>query len=90
RGDDIVEGKKSLPILLFLHYHPQEREMVFRCFKAARSGGVGVPEVEELINALAVAGVLDEAETRANVLIAEARESFAPHALLGGLIDMII
>jgi octaprenyl-diphosphate synthase len=90
RGDDIVEGKKSLPVLLFLHYHPQERDMVFRCFKAARSSGVGVPEVEELINALSAAGVLDESEARAKALIGEARESFAPHALLGGLVDMII
>ena len=90
RGDDIVEGKKSLPILLFLHYHPQEREMVFRCFKAARSGGAGVPEVGKLINALTAAGVLEESEARANALIAEARTTFAPHALLGGLIDMIV
>jgi octaprenyl-diphosphate synthase len=103
RGDDIVEGKKSLPVLLFLHHaasedaDPEKREMVFRCFKAARSGGVGVPEVEELIQILSAAGVLDEAEARAKALIAEARSAFDAsalnaegRALLGGLIDMII
>jgi octaprenyl-diphosphate synthase len=103
RGDDIVEGKKSLPVLLFLHSavsgntDPEKREMVFRCFKAARSGGVGVPEVEELIQTLSVAGVLTEAETQAKALIAEARSAFADpnlsvegRALLGGLVDMIV
>jgi octaprenyl-diphosphate synthase len=97
RGDDIVEGKKSLPVLLFLHKHPEKKEMIFRCFRAARSGGVGVPEVEGLIQALIASGVLAEAETRAKALIAEARASFDDsalsdegRALLGGLMDMII
>jgi octaprenyl-diphosphate synthase len=103
RGDDIVEGKKSLPVLLFLHSavsgdtHPEKKEMVLRCFKAARSGGVGVPEVEELIQTLSAAGVLAEAETQAKALIASARSAFADpslsvegRALLGGLIDMIV
>ena len=97
RGDDIVEGKKSLPVLLFLHSYPEKREMVFRCFTAARSGGVGVPEVEELIQALSAAGVLEEASARAKALITEARSTFDDNAytpegraLLGGLIDMIV
>jgi len=100
RGDDIVEGKKSLPILLFLHRWPEKKEMVFRCFKEARSAGIGAPEVEELLHVLASSGVLAEAETQANALIAEAREVFAfskpslPWAaesrkLLAGLIDLI-
>jgi octaprenyl-diphosphate synthase len=97
RGDDIVEGKKSLPVLLFLHSHPEKKDMVFRCFKATRSGGVGVPEVEELIQALSAAGVIAEAETQAKALITEARSAFADpslsvegRALLGGLIEMIV
>ena len=100
RGDDIVEGKKSLPVLLFLHRRPEKREMVFRCFNAARSGGVSVPEVEELIQSLLAAGVLAEAEAQGKALIAEAREVFADserklpltdegRALLAGLVDLI-
>jgi len=100
RGDDIVEGKKSLPVLLFLRRWPDKREMVFRCFNAARSGGVCVPEVEELIQALLSAGVLAEAEAQGKALIAEAREVFADsgqklpltaegRALLAGLVDLI-
>jgi octaprenyl-diphosphate synthase len=103
RGDDIVEGKKSLPVLLLLHHAasgdagPEKKEMVLRCFKAARSGGVGVPEVEELIQALSAAGVLAEAEDQAKALIASARSAFDDpalntegRALLGGLVDMIV
>ncbi|MDR0455714.1 MAG: polyprenyl synthetase family protein [Treponema sp.] len=101
RGDDVVEGKKSLPVLLFLHRWPEKREMVFRCFNAAHSGGVCAPEVEELIQALMAAGVLAEAEDQGKNLIAEAREIFtAPRpdsplnaegrALLDGLLEEFI
>ena len=91
RGDDVVEGKKSLPVLLFLRKKPEAREMVSRCFGAARSGGVGVPEVEELIGALLAAGVLDEADAQGKALIAEARDAFAltGNALLSGMVDHI-
>jgi octaprenyl-diphosphate synthase len=96
RGDDIVEGKKSLPILLFLNRWPEKKEIVFRCFRVAHSGGVCAPEVEELIQVLLASSVLDEAESQAKALIAEAREAFTSPALntegialLGGLVDMI-
>jgi octaprenyl-diphosphate synthase len=98
RGDDIVEGKKSLPILMFLHRQPEKKDMVFRCFNAARSGGVYAPEVEEMIQALQAAGVLAEADAQGRRLIAEARDTFASldfcpdkesHTLLTGIIDLI-
>jgi octaprenyl-diphosphate synthase len=76
RGDDIVEGKKSLPILLYLSRCPGAGELTARCFAAARAGGTGVPEVEELIGALNAAGVLKEAGEQGRALIAEAREVF--------------
>ena len=96
RGDDVVEGKKSLPILLFLHHWPEKKEMVSRCFSAARSGGVCAPEVEELLQALLAAGVPSEAEERGKAFIAEARKVFAESraaaetgGLLAGLVDII-
>jgi octaprenyl-diphosphate synthase len=93
RGDDIVEEKKSLPVLLFLYRFPEKREMVSRCFNAAHSSGVYVPEVEELIQALLATGVICEAEEQAKTLIAEARKVFAVPSdnimLLNGLIDLI-
>ena len=100
RGDDIVEGKKSLPVLLFLNRLPEQKETVQRCFRAARSGGAGANEVEELIQAFSSAGVLAEAGERGKALIAEARDAFTgierafrvsvnESGLLSGLIDQI-
>jgi octaprenyl-diphosphate synthase len=74
RGDDIVEGKKSLPALLFLNGHPEKAPLVERCFRAAREGGNSVPEVEELIGEFEDAGVLDRAVDRSLALIEEARK----------------
>ena len=100
RGDDIVEGKKSLPILLFLHRWPEKKDMVYRCFREAGSMGIGAPEVNELMDALASSGVLAEAEDRAKRFIAEAREALTlskpSHSwtvesrnLLAGLVDLL-
>jgi len=94
RGDDIVEGKKSLPLLLFLHRWPERGGMVFRCLRQARSAGIDAPEVEELIQALAASGVLAEARERAETFVAEARGTFAfcdgaPQGALAGLVDLI-
>jgi len=64
QGDDIVEGKKSLPVLLYLHRYPEKREFSSRCFAAARAGGARVPELGEFILALKDAGVLEEAREK--------------------------
>jgi octaprenyl-diphosphate synthase len=77
RGDDIVEGKKSLPVLLYLNRRPEAGTFAARCFTAARTGGTGVPEVEEFIGALGAAGVFEEAEEQGRKLIAEAREALS-------------
>jgi len=99
RGDDIVEGKKSLPLLLYLSKYPDRREMVSRCFSAAGKNGVCAPEVEELIAELTAAGALAEAEEKGQTLIAQAGEAFSlPHRfpvneesrhLLAGMIRLI-
>jgi octaprenyl-diphosphate synthase len=101
RGDDIVEGKKSLPVLLYLHRRRDRREFVVRCFAAARAGGTGAGEVEELIGELDSAGVLEEAKARGLSLIEEARKGFSEfpgpglpvqgeaRTLLAGLTELI-
>jgi octaprenyl-diphosphate synthase len=88
RGDDIVEGKKSLPVLLYLHNYPEKREQVFYCFYEAKTYGAAVPEVEELIQALTRSGILSEAEEKGQSLIKESRASFNSE-LLDGLISLI-
>lgn len=81
RGDDVVEGKKSLPILLYLHRYPEQQEFVFRCFAGARKNGTAAREVEGLIHALTGAGILDEAEQQGLALIGEARKIFEQPAI---------
>jgi len=101
RGDDIVEGKKSLPVLLYLHRYPEKRDFTARCFTAARSLGTDAPEVEEFIGALEKAGVLEEARGKGFEYLRKSRETFSAPVLCGfplkkegrelatGLIDLI-
>lgn len=74
RGDDIVEGKKSLPVILFLQQNPSRVEFVKRCFSTARAQGTGAKEVEELINELDQAGAIAEARQRGMELIEQAMQ----------------
>jgi len=102
RGDDIVEGKKSLPVLLYLHRYPEKREFAARCFAAARSAGTDAPEVNEFINELEKAGVLDEGHEKALEYIGKSREVFSAlepagvslhkegRELLTGLVDLLV
>jgi len=92
RGDDIVEGKKSLPVLLYLNKYPKQKYLVINAFNEAETNGIKAPEVEELIALLSDSGVLGEAEKIARNYINEARgilSSDGSHALLAGLIDII-
>ena len=101
RGDDIVEGKKSLPVLIYLHRYPEKRDFVARCFTAARTHGTETPEVEALIGALEAAGVLEEARERGLAYIGESRKIFSAPVIAGfplkseglvrlaGLIDLL-
>jgi octaprenyl-diphosphate synthase len=101
RGEDIVEGKKSLPLLLYLHKFPQKREQIFFYLYEAEVNGFAAPEVNEMIETLTEAGVLKEAEEKARSLINEARAFFRSpqyagihtdeksRALLDGLIGSI-
>jgi octaprenyl-diphosphate synthase len=101
RGDDIVEGKKSLPVLLYLHRYQEKRDFAARCFTAARSQGLGAYEVEEFITALEGAGVLEEARAKALEYIRDSRRVFSSseaagfplteesRELLGGFVDLV-
>ena len=102
RGDDVVEGKKSLPVLLFLHSDEENKakraNFVRRCFTAAREGGTDVPEVEEFIAALTESGALREAEKQGKALMNEACTAFSAlkavdseaGSLLSGLSEFLL
>ena len=100
RGDDIVEGKKSLPVLLFLHRYPEKTDFAARCFTAARSGGAQAPEVEEFILCLKNTGVLEEARAKGQEYIQNSVRAFSAPAgillheegrkLLAGFINLLV
>lgn len=49
RGDDIVEGKKSLPFLLHIVSHPEDKSQIAAFFSKAHSDGINSPSVENCI-----------------------------------------
>jgi octaprenyl-diphosphate synthase len=87
RGDDIVEGKKSLPVLLYLHRYPEKKDFAARCFTAARASGVAAPEIDEFISELEKVGVLDEGREKALEYISKSREVFSAEKVFGFLIQ---
>ena len=75
KGDDFVEGKKSLPILLYLKKYPEMHNKILYCFHVAKREGTRAPEVEELIGNMTAAGVFIEAEEKAVSLLGEMQKA---------------
>ncbi len=73
RGDDIIEGKKSLPIILYLQRRPEAKSRIRELFQAAGGEETGTAReaIEELIGLLAPSGCLEEASSRASALLAQ-------------------
>lgn len=71
RGDDIIEGKKSLPVILYLNRYPEAKSKIRDLFQIA--GGdeteAAWDAVEELIALLIPSGCLEEAEQKALALL---------------------
>ncbi len=79
RGDDIVEGKRSLPVLLFTGKHgPASKECaaLASCFIRAGKEGIESPAVEEAIALLENAGVIAEARKQGIAFIKDGCASF--------------
>ncbi|HAK68385.1 MAG TPA: polyprenyl synthetase family protein [Treponema sp.] len=74
RGDDIVEGKKSLPVLLFLsdeEKRGERKEALLKCFKTARKDGIESPAVEKAIALMEESGAISLAREKGAGLINE-------------------
>lgn len=52
RGDDIIEGKKSLPIILHTNEFPKDKEEISRLMKIAAQEGINSSAIEECIKLL--------------------------------------
>lgn len=77
RGDDIVEGKKSLPYILACEAEPRVRGDLARCFEAARRRGVHASEVEEAIGIIERQGAVDKSLARARRLLEGSKAGLA-------------
>ncbi len=73
RGDDIVEGKKSLPVILACRAEPRVRADLARCFAAARRRGIAASEVEEAIGLVERQGAVEASMSRARLLLERCR-----------------
>jgi geranylgeranyl pyrophosphate synthase len=74
RGDDIVENKKSLPVILYLQRHPERTGDVQETFEQAKAQGIfaASEQIEQFIEQMLSSGVVDEADRRAAELLQEA------------------
>lgn len=61
RGDDIVEGKKSLPVLLHVKAHPEDKDTIAKYMTQAYKEGIDSPVIEECIKLLESSNCIEEA-----------------------------
>ena len=76
RGDDIVEGKKSLPVLLHAAENPQDKQTIADFMKSASCEGIDSPAVENCISLLQKSGCIEKAAGRGRILIEESSAQF--------------
>ena len=69
RGDDIVEGKKSLPLILHHKKKPEDLERILSCFERAEKEGINSSAVEECIGILSSSDAISVAYNRSRALI---------------------
>ena len=76
RGDDIVEGKKSLPVLIHAGLCPSDKELIAKYMKQAAADGIQSPAVEDCIALLQKSGCIEKAAARGRTLIEESCAKF--------------
>lgn len=69
RGDDIVEGKKSLPVLIHAEENPQDKPKIAGFMKTAAIDGIDSPAVENCISLLESSDCIKKAAERGRTLI---------------------
>ncbi len=72
RGDDIVEGKKSLPILFHLETNKEDLTELMECFEMAKKEGIDSASVEKAISIIETSDAIERAKTMAKDLIESA------------------
>ena len=76
RGDDIVEGKKSLPVLIHVKNHPENKEKISELMEEAGKEGIESAAVEKCIKLLETDGCIEEARKKGVSVIKQTCEQF--------------
>ncbi|MCK5153946.1 MAG: polyprenyl synthetase family protein [Spirochaetales bacterium] len=92
RGDDIVEGKKSLPVIYHLKKNPEDLSKLEALFKSAKEKGFekAAAEINEAINLITSSGALKEAKTRAQELLDISSKTISDNFKKSEASDLII
>jgi octaprenyl-diphosphate synthase len=77
RGDDIIEGKKSLPVLLHVKSHPGDKQLIASYFAQAQKDGISSPVVEQCISMMQNSGAVEEAFSYGKKLVREKSRELA-------------
>ncbi len=90
RGDDIVEGKKSLPVLLHIQAKPGDKEKICSLMEQAGRQGIDSPAVEECIALLNTSTCIKDAAEEGKRLISQNCAQFDGEPLITQLFDSMI
>ena len=90
RGDDIVEGKKSLPVLIHVQKQPQDKEKICALMEQAAAQGIDSPAVEECIKLLESSGCISLAAQKGRELIYKNCAAFDNNPLITSLFTSMI
>lgn len=69
RGDDIVEGKKSLPVLIHTESNPADKQLIAHFMTLASRNGIDDPAVEKCIRLLETSNCISKAAEEGTKLI---------------------
>ena len=90
RGDDIVEGKKSLPVLIHVQKQPQDKEKICSLMNKAAAQGINSPAVEECIALLNTTDCINAAAAEGKNLITQNCAKFEQNPLITKLFSSMI
>ena len=90
RGDDIVEGKKSLPVIIHLLERPEGAERIRSCFERAEAEGPESQAVEEAIALLEGSKSIEAARAVAEQMRGEATAGIRDGFGAGEARDLIV
>ncbi len=88
-GDDIVEGKKSLPVILYLQEKPENKKPLLDRFKQAEKEGIDSPSVTECIEMISSSQALKKAKVIADEIMTETLDKIKNSYLQNEALDLM-